>query len=160
MIRPVTTKLDLAEKQQAIVCGGFAAIVEFTKTLGLPKELNRSANVLKLHLHYDEADLSLNIALNLLTSGTCLDHIEHRRNDKTYLDALRARHIPGRRQQVAFVVSPVIGTGLSLSCCGETVSVRIAGFLHEFVLLLPAFEFARFTPSWSMANGKLRNRFK
>ena len=94
MIRPATTKLVLAEKQQAVTCGGLAAILELIKTLGLRKELNRSANVLKLHLPYDEADHILNVALNLLAGGTCLDHIEHRRNDEAYLDALGAERIP------------------------------------------------------------------
>ena len=35
MIRPATTKIELAEKQQAVTCGGLAAIVELIKTLGL-----------------------------------------------------------------------------------------------------------------------------
>jgi hypothetical protein len=94
MIRPATTKLELADKQQAVTCGGLAAIVELIKTVDLRKELNRSANVLKLHLPYDEADHILNFALNLLSGGTCLDHIEHRRNDEAYLDALGAERIP------------------------------------------------------------------
>ncbi len=94
MIRPATTKLELAEKQQAVNCGGLSAIVELIKTIGLRKELNRSANVLKLYLPYDEADHILNIALNLLAGGTCLDHIEHRRNDEAYLDGLGAERIP------------------------------------------------------------------
>ena len=51
-------------------------------------------SVLKLHLPYDEADHIFNIALNLLAGGTCLDHIEHRRNDEAYLDALGAQRIP------------------------------------------------------------------
>ena len=94
MIRPATTKLELAEKQQAITCGGLAAIIELIKTLGLRQELNRSAEVLKLKLPYDEADHIFNIAFNLLAGGTCLDHIEHRRNDEAYLDALGAERIP------------------------------------------------------------------
>lgn len=94
MIRPTTTKLELAEKQQAVTCGGLAAIVELVKTLGLRNELNRAASVLKMYLPYDEADHILNIAFNLLAGGRCLDHIEHRRNDEAYLDALGAERIP------------------------------------------------------------------
>jgi hypothetical protein len=37
MIRPATTKVELAEKQQAVTCGGLAAIVELIKTLELRK---------------------------------------------------------------------------------------------------------------------------
>jgi len=94
MIRPTTTKLVLSDRQQAVSCGGLAAIIELIKTVGLRKELNASANVFKLHLPYDEADHIFNIALNLLAGGTCLDHIEHRRNDEAYLDALGAQRIP------------------------------------------------------------------
>jgi len=94
MIRPATTKLELSEKQQAVTCGGLAAIMQLIKTVELRRELNASAKVLKLHLPYDEADHILNIALNLLAGGTCLDHLEHRRNDEAYLDALGAERVP------------------------------------------------------------------
>ena len=36
----------------------------------------------------------LNVAYNTLTGGTCLDDIELRRNDETYMDALGAERIP------------------------------------------------------------------
>lgn len=94
MIRPATTKLELSDKLQAVSCGGLAAIMELIKTVGLRKELNASANVFKLYLPYDEADHIFNIAFNLLAGGTCLDHIEHRRNDEAYLNALGAERIP------------------------------------------------------------------
>src|SRR6056297_737337 len=94
MIRPSNTKIELAEKQQAVHCGGLAVLNQLIKTTGLRKYINDAASVLKLHLPYDEADHVLNIALNLLTGGTCLDHLEHRRNDEAYLDALGAPRIP------------------------------------------------------------------
>lgn len=94
MIRPATTKLELAERQQAVTCGGIAAIMQMIKTIGLRESINYAANVFKLHLPYDEADHIFNIALNLLAGGTCLDHIEHRRNDEAYLDAVGAVRIP------------------------------------------------------------------
>lgn len=94
MIRPTNTKLEIAQRQQAISCGGIAAIMQLIKTVGLRQSLNRAARVFKLHLPYDEADHIFNIALNLLAGGTCLDHIEHRRGDEAYLDALGAVRIP------------------------------------------------------------------
>ena len=94
MIRPATTKIELAQKQQAVSCGGIAVIIELIKQLGLRKKLNQSASVLKLHLPYDEADHILNIALNLLAGGTHLEHLELRRTDEAYLDALGAERIP------------------------------------------------------------------
>ena len=72
MIRPATTKIELAEKQQAIHCGGIALMNELIKTTGLRKFINEAASVFKLHLPYDEADHVFNIALNLLAGGTLL----------------------------------------------------------------------------------------
>lgn len=94
MIRPANTKLELADRGHAISCGGIAAIMQLIKTIDLRNSLNKAASVFKLHLPYDEADHILNIALNLLAGGTCLDHLEHRRNDEAYLDALGATRIP------------------------------------------------------------------
>ncbi len=94
MIRPANIKLQLAERGHAVTCGGIAAILQLIKAIDLRKSLNDSASVFKLHLPYDEADHILNIALNLLAGGTCLDHLEHRRNDDAYLDALGATRIP------------------------------------------------------------------
>jgi hypothetical protein len=94
MIRPTNTKIELADKQKAITCGGIANIMQLIKTTGLRASLNDAAKVFKLHLPYDEADHIFNIALNLLAGGTCLDHIEHRRNDEAFLDAVGAERIP------------------------------------------------------------------
>lgn len=94
MIRPTNTKIELADKQQAITCGGIANIMQLIKTTGLRGSINDAARVFKLHLPYDEADHIFNIALNLLAGGTCLDHIEHRRNDEAFLDAVGAERIP------------------------------------------------------------------
>lgn len=94
MIRPSNTKIELAEKQQAVHCGGLAVLNQVIKTTGLRKHINDAVSVLKIHLPYDEADHVLNIALNLLAGGRCLDHLEHRRNDEAYLDALGAQRIP------------------------------------------------------------------
>lgn len=94
VILPNTTKLELSEKQQAVTCGGLAPIMDLIKAVDLRQELNASASVLKLHLPYDEADHIFNISLNLLAGGTCLEHLEYRRNDEAYLDALGAVRIP------------------------------------------------------------------
>lgn len=64
------------------------------KWLGLDREINRRVNVFKIYLPYSEADHVLNIAYNLLSGGTCLEHLELRRNDEAYLDALGAQRIP------------------------------------------------------------------
>jgi hypothetical protein len=94
MLRPQRAKYELAEKSQAVACGGLGMILELVKQTGLRHEINQAVSVLKLHAPYDEADHVLNIALNLLTGGTCLEHLELRRTDEAYLDALGAPRIP------------------------------------------------------------------
>ena len=94
MIRPSATKVELAEKQQAVHCGGIGVIMQMIKQLDLRKHINAAAPVFKVHAPYDEADHVFNIALNLLAGGTCLEHLELRRNDEAYLDALGAERIP------------------------------------------------------------------
>lgn len=94
MISPPRADFELAERQQAVNCGGIAAIMELIKQVDLRKQINRAVPLLKLHAPYDEADHVFNIALNLLAGGTCLEHLETRRNDEAYLDALGAVRIP------------------------------------------------------------------
>src|SRR5262249_44011805 len=51
-------------------------------------------HVLKRHLPYHESDHVLNIAFNLLVGGKRIEHLELRRNDAVYLDALGAERLP------------------------------------------------------------------
>lgn len=94
MIRPLRTRYELAEKLEAVSCGGIGMIMQLINQVGLRNHINRWAPVFKLYAPYDEADHVLNIALNLLAGGTCLEHLEHRRTDEAYLDALGAQRIP------------------------------------------------------------------
>ena len=94
MIRPDSIHYELAEKQQAIAAGGIGTLLKLTKRLGLRKEINRAIPLFKLHLPYDEADHVFNIAMNLLAGGHCLEHIEDRRQDEAYLNAIGAERIP------------------------------------------------------------------
>jgi hypothetical protein len=43
---------------------------------------------------YHESDHVLNIAFNILAGGKRVEHLELRRNDEVYLDALGAERIP------------------------------------------------------------------
>ena len=56
--------------------------------------LNNSLQLFKLYLPYSESDHVLNMAYNLLAGGTCIEHLELRRNDENYLNALGAQRIP------------------------------------------------------------------
>jgi len=42
-----------------------------------------------------------------------------------------------------------------LSCCGVTISVRIARLLHQLVLLGASFQHSWFLAAWPVANAKL-----
>jgi predicted ATPase len=87
-------KMELAERQQAIGAGGLGVIMRLIGATELRKHINRAIPTLKMHKPYDEADHVFNIALNLLAGGTCLDHLELRRTDEAYLNAVGAQRIP------------------------------------------------------------------
>lgn len=94
MIQTPGIKYELASRQQAVAAGGVGTTIEVAKRLDLRSEINRAIPVFKLHLPYDEADHVLNIALNLLAGGNCLEHLEDRRQDEAYLNAVGAERIP------------------------------------------------------------------
>jgi len=85
---------EIADRTRAISPGGIGAIHLLARKLGLVEDIDRDLHLLKRHLPYFESDHVLNIAYNLLAGGQRLEHIEVRRNDEVYLDALGARRIP------------------------------------------------------------------
>ena len=85
---------EIADRARAISAGGIGLIHQMTKSLGLDQAINRRVNILKLYMPYSESDHIFSIAYNLLAGGTCLEHLELRRNDEAYLDALGAQRIP------------------------------------------------------------------
>jgi Transposase DDE domain group 1 len=85
---------EIADRTRAISAGGIGAMQQIVTRLELDKTINRRLNVLKIYAPYSESDHVLNIAYNLLAGGTCLEHLELRRNDEVYLDALGAQRIP------------------------------------------------------------------
>lgn len=87
-------QFEIADRVQATSAGGIGLVHKMVTHLGLDRELNRQLALLKLYLPYTESDHILNIAYNLLAGGTCLEHLELRRNDAAFLDALGARRIP------------------------------------------------------------------
>ena len=94
MLRYPATKLELADKTQAVACGGLATVQQMVRQFGLPESINRCCPIFKFHMPYTEADHVLNIAFNLFAGGTCLEHLELRRNDEAYLHLLEAQRIP------------------------------------------------------------------
>jgi hypothetical protein len=94
MIAPPSIEFELSDRIQAVNAGGLGVIQQMLKQLGLAASINTVCPILKMHLPYTEADHVLNIAYNLLAGGSCLEHLELRRKDEGYLNALRAERIP------------------------------------------------------------------
>jgi len=85
---------ELADRTRAIGHGGIGLMQGLVKETGLAEAINRHLKLLKIHLPYHESDHVLNIAYNALCEGRCLEDIELRRNDETFLDALGTQRIP------------------------------------------------------------------
>ena len=94
MLAASNIRYQIAEKLRAIAPGGIGAIHLLARKLGLVHDIDDRLHVLKRHLPYHESDHVLNIAYNLLAGGSRLEHLEVRRNDEVYLDALGAERIP------------------------------------------------------------------
>jgi hypothetical protein len=85
---------EQANRVRGLSAGGIGAILLMARKIELDKEIDRSLHLLKRHLPYHESDHVLNIALNLIAGGKCIEHLELRRNDEVYLNALGAERIP------------------------------------------------------------------
>jgi hypothetical protein len=79
---------------RGLSAGGIGAYLLLAQYLDLIGEIDRNLHVLKRHLPYHESDHVLNIAFNILAGGERMEHLELRRNDEVYLDALGAERIP------------------------------------------------------------------
>jgi Transposase DDE domain group 1 len=85
---------ERAGRVRGLSDGGIGVILLLVRKIELAKEIDRSLHLLKRHLPYHESDHVLNIAFNLLAGGKRIQHLELRRNDEVYLDALGAERIP------------------------------------------------------------------
>jgi hypothetical protein len=94
MITPADIHYELGERAQGLAQGGLGAMLLVAQRTGLIAAIDHHLHLLKRHLPYHESDHVLNIALNLLAGGRCLEHIERLRTDEVDLDALGARRIP------------------------------------------------------------------
>jgi len=94
MITATNIHYELANRVRGLSAGGIGAILLLAQRIELDKEIDRTLHLLKRHLPYHESDHVLNIAFNILAGGKRIEHIELRRNDEVYLDALGAERIP------------------------------------------------------------------
>jgi Transposase DDE domain group 1 len=85
---------ELTDRTRALAPGGVGAIHLLARKVGLIPAIDANLHLLKRHLPYHESDHVLNIAYNLLAGGSRLEHLEVRRHDEVYLDALGAQRIP------------------------------------------------------------------
>ena len=85
---------ELADRVQGLSAGGIGAIHLLVRRTGLIGDIDRYLHLFKRHLPYHESDHVLNIAYNILAGGKKIEHLELRRNDEVYLNALGAVRIP------------------------------------------------------------------
>ena len=85
---------EIADRTRGISAGGIGLVQRVVKHVQLAERIDHRVHVLKCHVPYHESDNVLNIAYNVLAGGTRLEHLELRRNDEVYLDALGAQRIP------------------------------------------------------------------
>jgi Transposase DDE domain group 1 len=94
MMTATNIHYEYADRVHGLSAGGIGALFLLAQRIELVKEIDRDLHLLKRHLPYHESDHVLNIALNLLAGGRHIEHLELRRNDEVYLDALGAERIP------------------------------------------------------------------
>jgi hypothetical protein len=85
---------ELADRVHGLSPGGIGAMLLLARSTGLVNDLDHNLHLLKRHLPYHESDHVLSIAFNILAGGSRIQHLELRRNDEVYLDALGAQRIP------------------------------------------------------------------
>ena len=85
---------EVSSRVTATSCGGIAMIHRMVRKLGLAEEINKSLNVLKLHVPYHESDHVLNLAYNVVCGGKTIEDLENLRQDEAYMNAIGARRIP------------------------------------------------------------------
>ena len=85
---------ELADRVQGLNPGGIGLMLLLARRIGLIRDIDHNLELLKRHSPYHESDHVLNIAFNILAGGKRIEHLELRRNDEVYLDALGAQRLP------------------------------------------------------------------
>ena len=94
MMTATNIHYEPASRVRGLSAGGIGALFLLAQKVALIEEIDSKLHLLKKHLPYHESDHVLNIAFNILAGGLCIEHLELRRNDEVYLDALGAQRIP------------------------------------------------------------------
>jgi hypothetical protein len=94
MLSSTNIDYEFGQRARGISAGGIGMIHMIAQETQLIDNINHDLHLLRLNLPYYESDHVLNIAYNILAGGTRMEHIELRRNDEVFLDALGASRIP------------------------------------------------------------------
>jgi hypothetical protein len=94
MLKASNIHYEMAERTGATNCGGIGAMHLMVQRVGLVEDIDKSLQLLKVHLPYHESDHVLNLTYNILAGGQRLEDIELRRNDEVFLNGLCAERIP------------------------------------------------------------------
>jgi hypothetical protein len=86
--------VEVSDRVRGTSVGGVRLAHELANRVDLARHIDAHVRVLQLHLPYHESDHVLAMALNLLAGGTCIEDLEHRRNDEALLDMMGAARIP------------------------------------------------------------------
>jgi len=139
MLDADTIHYELADRARGIAAGGIGAMLLLARRTGLVADIDRRLHLLKRHLPYHESDHVLNIAFNILAGGRRLEHLELRRNDEVYLDALGADRIPDPTTAGDFCRRFGVGDVLDLMDAINDARVRVwkqqpAAFFGEAII--------------------------
>ena len=85
---------EMAARTGAMNCGGIGVMHLMVQRLGFVADVDKSLELLKVHLPYHESDHVLNLTYNILAGGQRLEDIELRRNDEVFLNGVGAERIP------------------------------------------------------------------
>jgi hypothetical protein len=94
MMTATNIHYELADRVQGLAAGGIGAMLLVARSTGLITDIDSKLKLLKRHLPYHESDHVLNLAFNILAGGKRIQHLELRRNDEVYLNALGAERLP------------------------------------------------------------------
>lgn len=94
MLAAQNIRYEVADRAQAVGCGGIGAVHLLARRVGLIEAIDAEVKVLKRHLPYHESDHVLSLAYNIMTGGTCIEDLERLRTDEAILDALGAQRLP------------------------------------------------------------------
>jgi len=87
-------RYDLSDRTCGIGFGGIPLLHRLAQDIGLIDAIDKNLHLLKIFLPYHHSDHVLNFAFNALCGGDCMQDIDGRRHDPSFLDALGAERIP------------------------------------------------------------------